>query len=107
MSEIAEYYSKEWENLILRDFLAMDRTKLANERTFLSYVRTFIGMLGGGIALIKFVEEPPFVHLGVALEILSPFVLVFGMYRFISLSIKIKRVHAMLKTTERAEPKKK
>ena len=45
------------EELILRDYLALDRTVLANERTFLSYVRTALAFAGGGVALIQFVES--------------------------------------------------
>lgn len=37
--------------LILRDTLALDRTKLANQRTLLSYIRTgiYLGFTGMGI----------------------------------------------------------
>ncbi len=45
------------EELILRDYLALDRTVLANERTLLSYVRTALAFAGGGVALIQFVES--------------------------------------------------
>lgn len=46
------------DTLILRDWLALDRTKLANERTALAYVRTFIGMEGAALALIKLFDVP-------------------------------------------------
>ena len=38
---------------ILRDWLALDRTVLANERTFLAYGRTSLGLFLAGVTLIK------------------------------------------------------
>ena len=43
--------------MILRDYLATDRTHLANERTFLAYIRTCVGLFATGAALINFVEN--------------------------------------------------
>lgn len=40
----------------LRDYLALERTKLANERTLLAYLRTSLYMLLGGIALLELTE---------------------------------------------------
>ncbi|WP_158860547.1 DUF202 domain-containing protein [Lunatibacter salilacus] len=39
--------------LIVRDFLARQRTKLANDRTLLAYIRTSLYFLVSGTALIK------------------------------------------------------
>ncbi len=41
------------DEIILRDYLALERTKLANERTFLAYLRTSLYMLLGGIAILQ------------------------------------------------------
>ena len=41
-------------DLTLRDYLAIDRTVLANERTFLSYVNTALALVVAGVSLIKF-----------------------------------------------------
>lgn len=41
------------ESIILRDYLAMERTRLANERTLLSYLRSSLYLLVGGIALLQ------------------------------------------------------
>ena len=41
------------DELILRDHLALIRTRLANERTLLSYIRSTLYLLIGGIALIQ------------------------------------------------------
>ena len=40
-------------SLILRDHLAIDRTKLANIRTFLAYFRTALLVCASGISFIK------------------------------------------------------
>lgn len=46
----------EFENnkeLILRDYLALERTKLANERTLFSYIRTSLYLLTAGIGVLQ------------------------------------------------------
>jgi putative membrane protein len=47
------------EELILRDHLALDRTRLANERTLLSYMRTALMLVVAGATAVKFVGETP------------------------------------------------
>lgn len=42
------------EELILRDYLAADRTLLAVDRTFLSYIRTALTLFLAGVSFIKF-----------------------------------------------------
>lgn len=49
------YADFEHDEMILRDFLAADRTMLANERTFLSYTRTALAFVIGGASVIHFV----------------------------------------------------
>jgi putative membrane protein len=44
------------EEIVLRDYLALERTTLANERTLLAYLRTSLYMLLGGIALLELPE---------------------------------------------------
>src|SRR5688572_17938811 len=46
-----------YEELILRDHLAVDRTVLANERTVLSYVRTALALGAAGASLIHFLDS--------------------------------------------------
>lgn len=55
MEDLHEYadYSKE---LILRDRLALDRTKLANERTHLAYMRTVVSLIVAAITLYDLLE---------------------------------------------------
>lgn len=44
------------QRLTLNDYLAIDRTELANERTLLAYGRTAIALLITGVSAIKFFE---------------------------------------------------
>lgn len=46
------------DRLILRDLLAIERTKLANERTVLSYVRTGFACLAGTLTLVHLFDTP-------------------------------------------------
>ncbi|MFH0796608.1 MAG: DUF202 domain-containing protein [Candidatus Omnitrophota bacterium] len=43
--------------LILRDYLATDRTILANERTFLAYIRTALSIFGVGVSFLQFFDS--------------------------------------------------
>jgi putative membrane protein len=52
----------EKESLILRDYLAADRTALSIDRTILSYIRTALTTFVAGISLIKFFDSF-FLHL--------------------------------------------
>ena len=47
----------ERDELILRDELALDRTRLANERTLLAWLRTAIALQAGGLAVLQFGTE--------------------------------------------------
>lgn len=85
-----EYYNKE--KMILRDHLAMERTKLANERTLFSYIRTSLYLLLGGIALV---ELESFRHLSFLGYIsLAGSVLLFclGTYRFCELKLHLRKL---------------
>ncbi len=52
MPEFPQQFQKEKE-LILRDYLALERTKLANERTLFSYIRTSLYLLTAGIGILQ------------------------------------------------------
>jgi len=79
-----EHYRKNFNNLILRDYLALDRTKLANERTFLSYIRTFVSFLAMGFGLIKLTDDALYIYIGVVFCAISPVFLVIGVRRFLA-----------------------
>lgn len=73
--------------LILRDWLAIERTKLANERTFLSYFRTALFILVSGVTILKIKELHPLLPMGYILVGLSPILLGIGLFRY----VKVKK----------------
>ena len=87
-----KHYTNNKDNMILRDFLAVDRTDLANERTLLAYMRTFIGLLVSGVGLIKFIDDNTLIIIGYILSSVSPIILLLGIYRFLRVRKKIKNV---------------
>ena len=78
--------------MILRDYLAVDRTILANERTLLSYIRTAMAFAGAGTALIHFFDSG--VAEGVGWVLIPTGIMVFlaGIRRYISVRNKLKRL---------------
>jgi putative membrane protein len=71
------------ENLILRDSLALDRTRLANERTLLAYIRTaFMLLVAGATALKLFAEAPAVVITAWLFIAMGAIVAGFGAFRF-------------------------
>jgi putative membrane protein len=89
-----ENYARYQDQMILRDFLAADRTRLANERTLLAYARTFVGLLATGAGFSQLVTERWLVILGYLLMALSPLVALFGVYRFLKVRRKLKMAEA-------------
>ncbi|WP_200977197.1 DUF202 domain-containing protein [Echinicola sp. 20G] len=85
---------KESENeLIVRDYLARQRTKLANDRTLLSYIRTSLYFLVSGTALVKVEDLANIKEFGYISFIISFIFLVMGFTNFISIKRKIKKGH--------------
>ena len=69
--------------LILRDVLAVERTRLANERTFLAYFRSSIIFLGTGLSIIQIHFFAEVTYLGWGFAALSPILFLIGLYRLI------------------------
>jgi len=69
-------------NLTTTDYLAIERTNLANERTLLAYSRTFIILVSSGFAIIELDFLKEINLLGIVLLSISPFVLALGIIRF-------------------------
>ncbi len=70
------------EDMILRDWLALDRTVLANKRTFLAYGRTAIAMVVLGIAFVKLIDHRFFEIAGFALMSFGVIVFAVGLREF-------------------------
>lgn len=67
-----------------RNFLAMERTKLANERTFLAYFRSFAVLLSSGLAIIKIDALQNLTSLGYVFLSLAVIIISIGAVRFFS-----------------------
>lgn len=79
------YYKEFCDDMILRDFLALDRTILANKRTLLAYLRTFIGLIAGGIGMIKLVTDGIINIVGYIFIAVSFPVLIIGLIKYIKM----------------------
>ncbi len=88
---VSDYKNKE--RIILRDFLALERTTLANERTLFAYVRTSLYLLIGGIALIQVEDFSQLKWLGYTGFVVSAFLIFFGLVRFYKLRKKLQKFY--------------
>jgi putative membrane protein len=70
------------EKLGMTDYLAIDRTELANERTLLAYVRTAIALLITGGSAMKFFEARWIAIAGAGFVLASFLVALIGWWRF-------------------------
>jgi putative membrane protein len=96
-----EYQNKE--EIILRDHLALERTKLANERTLLSYLRTALYLFLGGLALLEMVDIVKVRNLGFVSIFLSAVFLLTGIFRYYQLKKHMKNLYKPL-NTKKEEP---
>jgi len=81
------------EEVILRDYLAIERTRLANERTLLSYIRSSLYLLLGGIGLFQLKNFANFKYLALLSLVFSAIFFVIGVYRFTLLKKSLKRLY--------------
>ncbi len=81
------------EKLILRDYLAMQRTTLANERTLFSYIRTSLYLVVGGIGLLKLEDFESLAWLGYVALIISALMIVYGILRYLVLKRKLSKFY--------------
>lgn len=83
----SKYYKKD--DIILRDFLALERTTLANERTLFAYLRAGIYMVIAGFAFLELKDFIDLVWLSYILFIISLFLFIFGFMRFFIMKSKL------------------
>ena len=80
------------EELILRDYLAADRTVLANDRTLMAYIRTSVALAAAGGSLIHFLESLAADIGGGLLLALAAGILGVGLQRFIWYQRRLKNL---------------
>lgn len=91
------------EPLILRDHLALERTRLSNERTLLSYIRSSLYLLIGGIALIQIEGYGDLRYVGYFALLLCVLFALVGFFRFVRLRDQLDRYYMF---GQRAESRK-
>ena len=89
--------------MILRDYLALDRTVLANERTLLSYLRTFVGAFSAGVAMVKLFDTLFTTVTGYIFIIVSPVFIIAGTIRYIQIAKKLKSLKTAGEITKKEE----
>lgn len=80
------------ESMILRDWLALDRTVLANKRTFLAYSRTAIAMVVLGIAFVKLIGHQFFEISGFLLILFGIIVFFIGIREYSSNTRRFRKL---------------
>lgn len=88
---VSDFQNKE--RIILRDFLALERTTLANERTLFAYIRTSLYLILGGIGFVQLKDFENIRWLGFFSFGLSAILIVFGLLRFFKLRKKLQRYY--------------
>ncbi|MBI1422353.1 MAG: DUF202 domain-containing protein [Gammaproteobacteria bacterium] len=78
------------EEMILRDWLALDRTVFANKRTFLAYGRTAMALFALGIAFVKLIHHQFFEIAGFVLMALGIVVFIIGAREYLANAARFK-----------------
>lgn len=73
------------EKIILRDYLALERTKLANERTLFSYIRTSLYLLTAGFGIFEIESIQHLIVLAWLCIGVSVILLLIGFYKYYQL----------------------
>ena len=94
----SNYQNKE--KIILRDFLSLERTKLANERTLMSYIRSAFYLFLSGIALIQLEDFKNIKFVGYISFVLAFIALIIGIYRFRKLNKQLMVFYNQIKDLE-------
>lgn len=76
---------KNQEKIILRDYLALERTKLANERTLFAYIRTSLYLLTVGVGIFEIGSIQHLRALAWLCVAVSVVLFVIGLYKYYQL----------------------
>ncbi len=81
------------EQIILRDYLALERTRLANERTLFSYIRTSLYLFIVAIAFLQFKDFDNINWFAYLSILVSAIILIVGIVKYIQLKNKLKKYY--------------
>ncbi len=93
------------DDMILRDWLALDRTVLANKRTFLAFGRTSIALFALGLAFVKLIKHPFFELTGGALIAAGIVIFFVGLREFLANQRRFKKLMEKERAWEKAHRK--
>lgn len=82
------------EEIILRDYLALERTRLANERTLFAYIRTSLYLILAGLTLIQLNKFGSLEWIGIISLLSSGVFLFIGIYRYRKLNRELKHYYS-------------
>lgn len=88
--------SFEFENkkeIILRDYLALERTRLANDRTLFSYIRTALYLVLAGLAFMQMDDFNAIKWSAPIFFLLSLVILIIGVVKYFIMKKKIKKYY--------------
>lgn len=99
-------FEKDHAQMILRDYLAVDRTIMANETSFMSYIRTALTLVAAGGTLVKvFGAEFSTQVLGWGFIAVGAMLAIYGYHRFKQVDTILMKVKG--ETLERVNKVKK
>ena len=81
------------DELILRDYLAADRTILANERTLLAYIRTGLAFVAAGVYFMHFFDVAWINAVGLLFIPIGFVTLFFGAWRFLQTKVLLNGIN--------------
>lgn len=84
---------KEPQDIILRDYLAVDRTRLANQRTLLSMIRTGLYFEVAGITLMTIDQFSGVQRLAPLLLIVGIVFIGFGFFNYVRMNKRIQKMY--------------
>jgi putative membrane protein len=76
----------------LRDYLATDRTKLANQNTFLAYIRTALTLFVAGLTFVKFFNSTIIEIIGWVFVPIGLGTFVVGLIRYNRLRLSLEKI---------------
>ncbi len=93
--------------LILRDYLSIERTVLANESTFLAYIRTSLTIAVVGVTLFQLSSNhPTFQYIGIVLALSGLYIFLVGSVRTVMMRNKINKFLQKRKEVEKITEEK-
>ena len=101
MSTKHEFKNKE--RIVLSDFLALERTRLANERTFFSFLRTSLYLVLAGIAFLQLREFEELKWLGYVSIFFGAVFFVAGIVTYFKLKNKLNKFYSQIPNEETEE----